>query len=98
MEYEWDENKATRNRRNHSVSFESIEDFVWDEATIVEDDRNDYGERRWVAYGPIGERLHCLVFTVRGERIRIISLRKANSREVKRHGQETPHADPGRGC
>ena len=86
MEYEWDENKAARNLRCHGVSFEAVAHFVWNEATIFEDDRNDYGERRWLAYGPIGARLHCLVFTVRGERIRVISLRKANSREVKRYG------------
>jgi len=86
MEYEWDENKAARNLRHHGVAFESVADFAWGEATIIEDDRKDYGERRWMAYGPIGERLHCLVFTVRGERIRVISLRKANSREVKRYG------------
>ena len=86
MEYEWDDNKAASNLCNHGVSFESIVDFAWDEATIIEDQRNDYGEHRWIAYGPIGERLHCLVFTVRGEHIRVISLRKANSREVKRHG------------
>lgn len=86
MEYEWDDNKASRNLRCHGVSFESVKDFAWDEATIFEDRRKDYSESRWVAYGPIGNRLHCLVFTVRCERIRIISLRKANSREVKRYG------------
>ncbi len=73
MEYEGDENKAAHNLRHHDVAFESIEDFAWGEATIFEDDRKDYGEQRWVAYGPIGERLHCLVFTVRGEHIRVIS-------------------------
>ncbi len=86
MEYEWDEAKADRNAACHGVSFESITDFDWTKASVLEDNRNDYGERRFIAYGPIGNRLHCLVFTLRGERIRIISLRKANSREVKRHG------------
>jgi len=86
MEYEWDDNKASSNLRNHGVSFDSVVDFSWESAMVVEDDRNDYGERRFIAYGPIGNRLHCLVFTLRGEMIRVISLRKANRREVKRYG------------
>jgi len=86
MEYEWDDNKASSNLRNHGISFDSVVDFSWESAMVVEDDRNDYGERRFIAYGPIGNRLHCLVFTLRGEMIRVISLRKANRREVKRYG------------
>ncbi|BCX88482.1 conserved hypothetical protein [Methylomarinovum tepidoasis] len=86
MEYEWDDNKAATNLRNHGVTFEAVMDFDWEAATILEDDRRDYGEHRFIAYGPIGDRLHCLVFTLRGRRIRVISLRKANSREVRRYG------------
>ncbi|UIF91857.1 BrnT family toxin [Cupriavidus sp. UYPR2.512] len=41
-----------------------------------------------MAYGPIGPRLYCLVFTIRGETLRAISLRKANSREVRDYEQE----------
>ena len=86
MEYEWDDNKAATNLRNHRVAFEAVMDFDWEAATVLEDNRRDYGERRFIAYGPIGNRLHCLVFTLRGHRIRVISLRKANSREVRRYG------------
>ncbi|HHJ14531.1 MAG TPA: BrnT family toxin [Gammaproteobacteria bacterium] len=86
MEYEWDDSKAASNLCHHGITFELIVDFAWDKAIIIEDERKDYGESRWVAYGPIGERLYCLVFTVRVDRIRVISLRKANSREVKRYG------------
>ena len=46
----------------------------------------ELGELRFLAFGPIGDRLHCVTFSVRGENIRIISLRKANSREVERYG------------
>ena len=31
---------------------------------VIEDDQKDYGERRFITYGPIGNRLHCLVFRV----------------------------------
>lgn len=44
-----------------------------------------YGENRYIAYGKICERLMVQVFTLRGEAIRIISLRKAKQREVNKY-------------
>ncbi|HIO03764.1 BrnT family toxin [Marinobacter sp. LM1] len=44
---------------------------------------NDYGERRMIGYGPIGDRVYCVVYTERKGIRRIISLRKANRREVR---------------
>ncbi len=93
MKYEWDINKQFQNKLIHNVDFTVIESFEWENAIIFEDIRNNYGERRFVAFAPIEGRLHCLVFTVRKENIRIISLRKANKREVRRYEkkkEETP--------
>ena len=53
---------------------------------VIPDNRKSYGEPRFLAFGPIGDRLHCVTFSVRGQNIRVISLRKANSREVQKHG------------
>ena len=58
-------------------------------AIVREDDRFDYGETRYVAFGPIDDTLYCLVFTFRGTNVRAISLRKANRRENRRYGHET---------
>ena len=52
------------------------------------DDRYDYGEDRTQALGLIDGRLHMLAFTMRGDALRVISLRKANPREVKRYDEE----------
>jgi hypothetical protein len=52
---------------------------------VVEDTRNDYGEPRFQALGFIEGRLHMLVFTPRVDETHVISLRKANKREVKRY-------------
>jgi len=41
-----------------------------------------------IGYAPIGERVFCVVFTDRGDQRRIISLRKANAREVKRYASQ----------
>ena len=48
----------------------------------MEDPRRDYGERRMIGYALMGERLYCVVFTERRDAYRIISLRKANNREI----------------
>jgi uncharacterized DUF497 family protein len=80
--FEWDEAKRARNRRKHGADFDAAADFDWSGALVVEDQRRAYGERRFRALGLIGDRLHHIVFTVRGDAVRIISLRKANTREV----------------
>lgn len=88
INYEWDEAKAVGNEALHKVSFDAVAGFDWDTADILEDSRKDYGEERFIAYGLIEDRLHCLVFTIRTPRVRVISLRRANKREVRDYGQE----------
>ena len=87
-EYEWDETKAEVNTAKHGVPFTAVYEFEWDKALVIPDTRRDYGEPRWLAYAPIGKRLLALVFTIRAGRIRVISLRKANSREQTRYERE----------
>ncbi|MBN1183200.1 MAG: BrnT family toxin [Bacteroidales bacterium] len=81
MQYEWDENKRIANLERHDVDFSEAVKFEWDTAIETIDDRFDYGETRWVTIGFINRKLHVMVYTIRGSKIRIISLRKANSRE-----------------
>ena len=51
----------------------------------VPDTRRRYGEERYVATAPLEGRLHVAAFTVRADKLRIISLRKANRREITRY-------------
>jgi uncharacterized DUF497 family protein len=67
----------------HGVDFSAVESFEWESAGIRQDIRKDYGETRYAALGPIEGRLHCVYFTVRGNNLHIISLRKANEIKVK---------------
>jgi uncharacterized DUF497 family protein len=83
--YEWDEEKRAANLRDHGVDFANAYHFDWETAVITIDDREDYGELREMAYGCIGVRLHAMAFTRRGDKVRIISLRKANGTEVRRY-------------
>ena len=85
MEIAFDPVKNERNIRERGIPFELAAGIDFDTAFIAEDCRRDYGEPRFSAIGYIGERLHVLVFTPRGDAMRVISLRKANLREVKRY-------------
>ena len=88
MQYEWDENKREANLDKHDVDFLIALDFEWQTALIYEDVRSGYDERRFWALGLIQERVHVLVFTRRDQFVRIISLRKANQREIRRYAEQ----------
>ena len=80
--YEWDAEKARVNVEKHGVPFEEAYRFDWSSAIEAEDTRYDYGETRIQALGKIDDRYHVLVYVRRQEIIRVISLRKANKREI----------------
>ena len=84
-----DRGKEDRNLAERSLSMDLAEHLDWATALIWEDTRKDYGERRYCVLGFIGERLHSVVFTPRDGKPRVISLRKANKREVKRYEKTT---------
>jgi uncharacterized DUF497 family protein len=79
----FDPRKNEQNIAERGLSFELVEEFELDSALVVEDSRRDYGERRFQALGLIAGRLHPLVFTPRAGHVHVISLRKANRREVR---------------
>nr|WP_295942222.1 BrnT family toxin [uncultured Acidovorax sp.] len=91
MKVTFDSAKADANVAKHGVSLSEAADFEWGTAMVWPDTRRDYGEARMVALGYIGLRIMALVFVDRPpeqptER-RVISLRKANSREVRRYAE-----------
>lgn len=91
MNVTFDPAKDAANLAKHGVSLTEAAGFEWGSAVVWPDTRRDYGEARMVALGYIGLRIMALVFVDRSperptER-RIISLRKANSREVKRYAE-----------
>jgi uncharacterized DUF497 family protein len=82
MGFQWDPVKARSNERKHSVSFEEAASIFRDFCLIRLDARRDYGEPRWVALGLDSNGVVLdVVYTVRGEDIRIISARKASKHE-----------------
>ncbi len=93
FEFSFDPAKSERNLMIRGLSFLLASQFDWPHALIEEDRRFDYGESRYRALGMISERLHQIVFTPRGRKVHIISLRKANAREVKHYAQKTEKAN-----
>jgi hypothetical protein len=89
VDISFDPAKDVRNIARRGLSLARVADFDWSSALVVEDTRWDYGEQRFQALGFIDDRLHMLVFTPRSGKIHIISLRKANSREVRRYETQT---------
>ena len=88
MLLEFDEAKSARNLEQRGIGFERFADLEVDSAVSSEDARKDYGERRLRVLGFIDGLLHTAVITPRGERIRVISLRRANRREERTYAQE----------
>ncbi len=84
MAIEFDPAKDQANIAKHGMSLALAVDFEIDAARVMRDSRKDYGEDRFVAVGSLKGRLCVLVFAVRGDRVRAISFRRANSRERRR--------------
>ena len=88
-EFEWDAIKAARNESDHGVTFEMARD-VFKDPFAVEwlDDREDYGEDRYVIIGVVKNHLLFVAYTLRGEAIRIISARGAEPHERRQYHEE----------
>jgi uncharacterized protein len=87
--YEWNDQKAADNLAKHGVSFEAARDVFNDPFAIDWlDEREDYGEERYGIIGMAGDRLLFVAYTMRDERIRIISARGAEPYEYRRYHED----------
>ena len=87
VKYVYDPAKDTANLAKHGVSLALAEVLFAGPHVSMTDDRFEYGEVREVAFGFINDRLFVCVYADRDAERRVISLRKANMREVKRYGE-----------
>ena len=86
MKIAFDPGKDASNREKHGLSLARAREMDLGDALVLLDDRRDYGEPRWRAYGMIEGRLHMLAFEVWQGTLRAISLRRANAKETRRYG------------
>ena len=85
MYIEFDSAKDMANQTKHGVSLSVAEELDWEAALVWIDDRFESGEMRMIALAPKTEILYYVAFVDRGEARRVISLRRANRREVKHY-------------
>jgi uncharacterized DUF497 family protein len=90
MEIEYDPEKERRNLAKHRIGFAGAAAIFKGFRIDHEDDREDYGETRYVTLGQIGRRVVICVWTPRGDKARIISLRKADKDEREIYGLYCP--------
>jgi uncharacterized protein len=86
LEFEWDPAKAAQNLADHGVGFEAARNVFKDPFALEWlDDREDYGETRYVIIDMVDDRLLYVAYTLRGEVIRLISARGAEPHERRRY-------------
>lgn len=87
MRIEFDRAKDAANQEKHGVSLALAGELDWEAALVWIDDRFEYDELRMIALAPKTNILYYVAYVYRGEARRIISLRRANRREVKYYVQ-----------
>ena len=88
--FEWDDAKAVANHADHGVAFTAAREVFRDPFAIDWlDDRQDYGEVRYGTIGLAAGRLLYVAYTMRGERIRIISARGAEPHERRAYHEDS---------
>lgn len=86
MKIEYDADKNQSNIKERNLPFDDADYFDFSTSVIWVDTRFEYGEVRYLAIGYLDDRLHILCFAKIDGGIRVISFRKANKREAKKHG------------
>ncbi len=85
---DYDPVKSKTNLYERGLSFELVYDFDWSPAVTRQDLRRDYGEDRYISTLPHDGKFYVVCFTFRGHFLRVISLRRANAREIKDYEQK----------
>ncbi|MEM9292784.1 MAG: BrnT family toxin [Acidobacteriota bacterium] len=94
---EWDDAKDRLNFTKHGLRFEDAEKIFEGPCISFEDRRFDYGEERFITLGSLEGRVVVVVHVFRGLATRVISMRKANSRERQHYKERlTATRRPGR--
>lgn len=89
MEFGFHEGKRLLNKEKHGIDFFAVGPCFTDERRIVwRDNRRAYGEERFNMLALLGDRVHAVTFTQRGEVVWLISARKANDRETLRYERD----------
>jgi uncharacterized protein len=91
MQFEWDENKNTENLQKHMLDFSDAWQVFRNPVFVKLDDREDYGEDRWIGIGMMSNGVVVVfIYTEPDqETVRMISMRKATKNERTRYEKAT---------
>ena len=86
MKIEFDSRKGASNLKKHGVHFDEAASCLLDPNALAYEDNDATGENRWVLLGVSHQaRLLVVIYTVRGESIRLISARKPTTKEANNY-------------
>jgi uncharacterized DUF497 family protein len=80
MEFEFDEGKSKANKRKHGIDFVEAQ-ALWEDVDALEIPAQTQDEPRSIVIGRLGKKLWSAIITRRGERTRIISVRRSRNEE-----------------
>lgn len=87
QEFEWDDAKRRSTIRKHGIDFEDAK-LIFDGRPVLHAPSNPKGEERWIAVGSLGGLTIAVIYTFRGEKIRLVTARRANKREREHYDEE----------
>jgi uncharacterized DUF497 family protein len=94
IEFEWDEAKRQQTIKDRALDFKLARHILADPNLVRRiDDRRNYKETRYIAYGMVQGDILCLCYTIRGDVYRVISLRRTHSKERKKYYGENNQDD-----
>jgi uncharacterized protein len=82
MDFEFDSEKSRANKGKHGIDFNEAQE-LWEDSNLIEIPAKTDDEPRFLVIGHIGEKMWSGIITYRGEKIRIISMRRSRPEEVK---------------
>jgi len=83
MKFEWDENKNKANVKKYGIAFEDAAKIFLAQRVEKRSDRAN--EKRYITVGEVNNRVIAVIYTLRGENVRIISARKARKNEEREY-------------
>ncbi len=81
MKFEWDESKQRSNYKKHGLDFRDAEKVFQGPVVTALDSRQNYGEGGYISLGMLADIVVVIVHTDRGDKTRIVSMRKAKLKE-----------------
>ncbi len=88
MEFEYDPKKSESNKQKHGIDFHEAQ-TLWDDSDLIEIPVQTFDEPRYLVIGTIGGKHWSGVITYRGEKTRIISVRRSRKEEVDIYESES---------